>query len=142
MILDNSDRKDWVKLYARCTPNGILYDFLEQVKADIESLEMQDDRATGYRFTAEKSGNRVYVKKFAQDSGEDVCPEEQVSFMSANHETVEVYYGNVSDHPDFTCNFRWDEQETICRITIDSKPYKLWQVCQKALRRLFFTKSD
>ena len=68
-----------------------------------------------------------------------VFPRLSVAF-SLNHDSIRV---DCDKHPDYPNGFfhvrsTWQPQEGRCRLTIDEKPYELWQISHLVLERLVF----
>ena len=134
-------KKSWVKGRASCTTDSAFGRLRETIQVTVdEANELDAELRDGYTFEIHEDLNAFTVKAKAPP-GTMGFDEPAVTFIRRGTLIDVNSNARFSADPTPTAAFKvhptWDIEKGKCRLLVDGKPHKLWQIGQKALAGLF-----
>ena len=129
---------NWVKARSECSLQRLFDDLIKVVKSDIQSFnEYSEHKGWSRRVKF----NQVCVRQFDVEVklvvvGQSKDKSFACLMVSLNGSSIEFFRGSIDNMIFSARPFLLDTGE--CLLEVDDKPYRLWQVSQKAFEDLFF----
>lgn len=140
MSEEHSEQVNWVARRAECLLPNMFRRLRDIVLRDIqEARRFSPLVAQGFEFLFNADDGRGQFTASRVPPSNSVYPAFALIF-NLHDDAIRV---DCDKHPDYPNGFfyirsTWQRQESRCRLTIDEKPYELWQISQLALERLVF----
>ena len=136
----NIQQVNWVEKRAECLLPDVFRQLREIVNRDVqEANRLSPLLEKGFRFEIKNGKSNGQFKVHRVPDKGSIFPPLSVTF-TLNHDSIRV---DCELHPDYDNGFfqvysTWQFSEGYCRLTIDDKPYEVWQISHHALEHLVF----
>ena len=127
---------NWVKARVDCDSRLIFQALLDVVRRDVDEINRAEPgKRHGFQFNLHESPEGTIPRFVVGRTHPNYTESPPRGAVFERHPTIVkiILHDEVIEIVPV-----WDEATSSCRFTIDDIPYKVCQVAQKALSRLFF----
>ena len=136
--IDHTSPPNWVAARAKCNLD-LTFDALFQIiQRDVSEMnKLSETRRRGYSFDIEQNGEGLHpsirVRRFPEQDPDG----NKILWVTFTKSTAAIRIESPLGEVELAYP-QWEESSCSCRLHIDGKRYRAWEVCQRALGPLFF----
>ncbi|MCY4354283.1 MAG: hypothetical protein OXC09_05790 [Truepera sp.] len=137
-MVDFQEPPNWVAKRGECNLELIFEVLSQVVTRDVaEANKLPAESRQGFQFKVERNGEGITpmlrVSRFV--GGNPAAPDRYHVTFEKSVLTIRVHRPPSTP---LLARPEWDDEAQSCRLYIDERPYKVWEVSQRVLGPLFF----
>ena len=137
-----AEQVNWVEGKADCNVADNLLALYHQAGKDVEDANKLSDKIRGELTFKVGKFDAVVMRFTVMRMFADSPAGQAINFCVGSDEII---INRLKDHKyggEFIVKCKWNETKGECELLIDDQTYELWQISQKALSPLFFSKEN